>query len=179
MVAMSANHAIGKDNKLMWHIPEDLKRFKEITNGHHVIMGRKTYESIIDKLGKPLPNRTSVVITRNKDYKIQDGGFIASSIEEAFHIAEGNGETEAFVIGGGEIYDKTIEIVDSIYMTRLLDTFDGADTFFPPVNYTNYDIRAGDDGRSVIDRQVYKNFSGIKYDHEYMVLDKKLKPIKE
>lgn len=174
IVAMSANHAIGKDNKLMWHIPEDLKRFKEITSGHHVIMGRKTYESIIDQLGKPLPNRTSIVITRNKDYEIQEGGIVVSSIEEAFKAAEDLGETEVFVIGGGEIYDNTVGVVDTIYMTRLLDMFDEADTFFPAVDYTLFDIRATNGEQSpTVERQIYKGFPGETFDHEFMILDRK------
>ena len=177
IVAMSANHAIGKDNKLMWHIPEDLKRFKDITSGHHVIMGRKTYESIIDQLGKPLPNRTSVVITRNYEYKVE-AGYVVSSIEDAFKVAEENGETEAFIIGGGEIYDKTVEIVDTLYITRLLDSVENADTFFPAVNYPNYDIRQGADGKAVVERKIYKNFPGETHDHEFMILDKKSQLIK-
>ena len=180
IVAMASNHAIGKDNKLMWHIPEDLQRFKEITNGHHVIMGRKTYESILDILKKPLPNRTSVVITRNKDYdKVQEGGVVVSSIEEAFKVAEEAGETEAFIIGGGEIYDKTVDIVDTLYVTRLLEMIEGADTFFPAINYPDYNIRAGADGKAVVERKIFKNFPGETHDHEFMILDKKLKPVKE
>lgn len=178
IVAMSANHAIGKDNKLMWHIPEDLKRFKDYTTGHHVIMGRKTYESIIDQLGKPLPNRTSIVITRNGDYKAQEGDIVVSSIEDAFKTAEDRGETEVFVIGGGEIYDRTIDTVDTIYLTRLLDMFEGADTFFPAVDYSNFDIRAlNGEASPTVERKIYKGFPGETFDHEFMVLDRKSESI--
>ena len=179
IVAMSANHAIGKDNKLMWSIPEDLKRFKEITTGHCVIMGRKTYESILSILKKPLPKRTSIVITRNKDYKIQEGGIVVSSIEEAFKAAEDLAETEVFVIGGGEIYDNTIGVVDSIYMTRLLDMFDDADTFFPAVDYSEFVIRSLGGEQPTIERSIYKNFPGETFDHEFMILDRKLDSIQE
>ena len=175
---MSANHAIGKDNKLMWHIPEDLKRFKDITSGHHVIMGRKTYESIIDQLGKPLPNRTSIVITSNKDYQTQEGGVVVSGIEEAFKVAEEAGESEVFIIGGGEIYDTTVSIVDTIYLTRLMDMFNDADTFFPPIDYTEFDIRPlGEDSTPTIERKIYKNFPGETYDHEFLVLDRRSEPV--
>ncbi len=171
---MAANHAIGHDNKLMWHIPEDLKRFKEYTTNHHVIMGRKTYESIIDQLGKPLPNRTSIVITRNKDYEVTEDNIVVSSIEDAYKIAEEAGESEVFVIGGGEIYDSTINDIDTIYLTRLMATYDGADTYFPAVHFDEFDIRSLDgSGRPTIDRKIFRNFPGETHDHEFMILDRK------
>ena len=174
IVAMAANHAIGNDNKLMWHIPEDLKRFKDYTKNHHVIMGRKTYESIIEMNGKPLPERVSIVITRNKDYEVEEGVIVVSSIEEAYEAAEKNGAFEVFVIGGGEIYDATIHDIDTIYLTKLLDTFDGADTFFPAIHFNEFDIRSLDgSGQPTIDRKIYKNFPGETHDHEFMILDRK------
>lgn len=173
IVAMSANHGIGKDNKLMWNIPDDLKRFKNITNGHHVIMGRKTYESIIEKLGKPLPNRTSIVLTNNKEYKTQDGILIASSVKEALSIAESHNETEVFIIGGGQIYAETIEMVDSIYLTRLLDVINGADTFFPAIDYSKFNIRASnEDFAPSVERKIYRNFTEETHNHEFMILDR-------
>jgi len=174
IVAMSANHAIGKDNKLMWHIPEDLKRFKDITNGHSVIMGRKTYESIIDHLGKPLPNRTSIVITRNENYEVESGVIKTSNIDEAFSFADKSGESEVFVIGGGEIYNNTIDSVDTIYLTRLIEVVDEADTFFPMIDFTKFNIRAlNGESSPTIERKIYKGFPKKTFDHEFMILDRK------
>ncbi|HEY8402167.1 MAG TPA: dihydrofolate reductase [Cytophagaceae bacterium] len=123
IVATSANKVIGKDNKLPWHLPADLQYFKNLTMGHHIIMGRKTYDSI----GKPLPGRTSVIITRQKDYKAE-GAVVTHSIEEALEIARRNGDTEAFVIGGAEIIHEFLPIVDKIYLTEIHAEFEG-DTF--------------------------------------------------
>ncbi len=123
IVAQSQNHAIGINNTLPWHLPADLKRFKAITMGHHMIMGRKTYESI----GKPLPGRTSIVITRNKDLQYE-GCVMAHSLEEAFKIAERNNETEAFVIGGADLIKQAIESCDKLYLTTIHQDFEG-DTF--------------------------------------------------
>ncbi len=174
IVAMAANHAIGHENKLMWNIPEDLQRFKKYTTGHHVIMGRKTYESIVEKLGKPLPNRTSIVITRNMNYEVTEGNVVVSSIEDAYKFAENSGENEAFVIGGGEIYDSTINDIETIYLTRLMATYDGADTYFPAIEFKDFDIRSLDgSGRPTIDRKIFKNFPGETHDHEFMILDRK------
>jgi dihydrofolate reductase len=123
IVAQSQNHVIGINNTLPWHLPADLKRFKAITMGHHMIMGRKTYESI----GKPLPGRTSIVITRNKDLKYE-GCVMAYSLEEAFKIAQRNNETEAFVIGGADLIKQAIESCDKLYLTTIHQDFEG-DTF--------------------------------------------------
>ena len=173
IVAMASNHAIGHDNKLMWHIPEDLQRFKKYTSGHHVIMGRKTYESIIEQLGKPLPNRVSIVVTRNKDYEIEEGGIVVSSIEDAYQVAENAGENEVFIIGGGEIYSSTIDDVDTIYLTKLMEMYNGADTYFPAIYFDQYTIRSLDgSGNPTIDRKIYRNFPGETHDHEFMILDR-------
>jgi dihydrofolate reductase len=123
IVAISANNAIGKDNQLLWHLPADLKHFKEITTGHTIIMGRKTYDSI----GKPLPNRRSIVITRNADLVIP-GVEVVDSLAEA--IERCKHETEAFIIGGAEIYQQSLAHATHIYLTRVHETYD-ADTFFP------------------------------------------------
>jgi dihydrofolate reductase len=123
IVAISANNAIGKDNQLLWHLPADLKHFKEITTGHTIIMGRKTYDSI----GKPLPNRRSIVITRNADLIIpgvEVVGSLADAIERCKH------DEEAFIIGGAEIYQQSLAYATHIYLTRVHETYD-ADTFFP------------------------------------------------
>lgn len=128
IVAVSTNGAIGKDNQLLWRLPDDLKRFKSLTLGHPMIMGRKTYESI----GKPLPGRTSIVITRNPDYN-QDGVIIASSLEDGLEKARLTGTPETFIIGGGNIYRQALPFADKIYLTEV-HTEIGGDTFF---NLTN------------------------------------------
>ena len=130
IVAVSENGVIGKDNDLIWHLPKDMRFFKETTMGHHVIMGRKNFESIPHKYS-PLPNRTNVIITRQADY-IAEGCVGVNSVEAALEIAKQNGDTEPFIIGGGQIYKIALEnnLVDRIYLTKIHHTFDG-DTFFP------------------------------------------------
>lgn len=126
VVAISSNNAIGKNNQLLWHLPADLKHFKNITTGHTIIMGRKTYDSI----GKPLPNRKNIVITRQHDLKI-DGVEIANSLEEALSLCNTN--EKIFVIGGAEIYRQALPLCDKIYLTRVHRHFD-ADAFFPELD---------------------------------------------
>lgn len=127
VVAMGKNNEIGSDNQLLWHLPKDLKHFKEITSGHPVIMGRKTYESI----GKPLPNRTNIVVSRKKDW-FEEGILIVGSIKEAVKFAKKIDE-EIFIIGGGTIYDQTMEIVDKLEVTLVKANLE-ADTFFPEID---------------------------------------------
>ncbi|MFA6391161.1 MAG: dihydrofolate reductase [Patescibacteria group bacterium] len=123
--ALSENHAIGRNGKLLWSIPEDLARFKEITTGHPIIMGRKTHESI----GRPLPNRTNIIISRN--LKATKGGFVSSSLENAIEFAsKQEGGDEIFIIGGGEIYKQALPLADKLYLTVVKGDYDG-DTFFP------------------------------------------------
>lgn len=124
IVAAGENNAIGKDNDLIWHLSNDLKRFKKLTNGHHIIMGRKTFESF----PKPLPNRTHIVITRQEDYKAPEGVIIVNSLEDAIDAAKN--DDQPFVIGGGEIYKQSISLADKLEITRVHATFDNADTFF-------------------------------------------------
>ena len=124
IVAVSENGIIGNDNQLLWRLPDDLKRFKQLTLGHPMIMGRKTFESI----GKPLPGRTSIVITRQKNYK-PDGVVIADSLENALHLAKTLENSEAFIIGGGEIYRQAQEIADKLYVTEVHTTIDGDTSF--------------------------------------------------
>ena len=127
IVAMGKNREIGKENQLLWHLPKDLKRFKELTSGYHIIMGRKTYESI----GKPLPNRTNIVISRKNDW-FEEGILIVGSIKEAVKFAKKIDE-EVFVLGGGNIYEQTIDFADKLEVT-LVDAVLDADTFFPKIN---------------------------------------------
>lgn len=124
IVATSINGVIGCNNKLLWHLSTDLKRFKQITIGNPVIMGRKTYESI----GKPLKNRRNIIISRNKNYKA-DGCEIVFSLEEAIKLTNNN----CFIIGGGEIYNQSINIADKIYLTIIDKEFYG-DVKFPKLN---------------------------------------------
>lgn len=126
IAAMSENRVIGNENKLVWNIPEELKRFRELTSGHPIIMGRKTHESI----GRVLPNRTNIIITRDKDYKVE-GAIIVHSLEEAIELARAQpGSDEIFVIGGGQIYQQAIPLADRIYLTVVEGNYQG-DTFFP------------------------------------------------
>ena len=125
IVAKAQNNAIGKDNQLLWHLPKDMRHFKQKTMGRHIIMGRKTFESI----GKPLPGRELIVVTRNPDYHAP-GCKTVRSIEEALAWAEQAGETEVLIAGGEQIYRSTLPIVDKIYLTEVKTTLEG-DTFFP------------------------------------------------
>lgn len=126
IAAIAENNALGKDNDLIWHLPADLIRFRKTTTGHHIIMGRNTYESI----GKPLPNRTTVIITRNKNYKAE-GCIIVNSLEEALETAK---EDESpFIIGGAQIYKEAIHLVDQLDITEVHHKFD-ADVFFPKID---------------------------------------------
>lgn len=124
-----STRVIGAANKLLWYIPEDLKRFKRLTSGHPVIMGRKTFESILSILGKPLPNRTNIVITRNDTYDAQ-GAEVVTSFEEA--LARGNEmDEEVFIIGGQQIYEQALPYTDRLYLTLVHSDSDG-DAWFPP-----------------------------------------------
>ncbi|HLV14253.1 MAG TPA: dihydrofolate reductase [Xanthomarina sp.] len=129
IVAAGENDAIGKDNQLIWHLSDDLKRFKTLTNGHHIIMGRKTFESF----PKPLPNRTHIVISRQADYQVPAGVIVVSNLEDAFDASKS--DKQPFVIGGGEIYKQAMAFADKIELTRVHESFD-ADTFFPKIDPT-------------------------------------------
>ena len=126
VVAIAENHAIGKDNQLLWHLPKDLKHFKQITNGHTIIMGRKTFDS----MGKPLPNRRNIVITRNKTLELP-GAEVVSSLAEALALC--STDEEVFVIGGGEIYTTAMPQTNRIYLTVVHQSFEG-DAFFPEID---------------------------------------------
>ncbi|MBC8753222.1 dihydrofolate reductase [Kordia sp. YSTF-M3] len=132
IVAAAENNVIGKDNKLIWHLSNDLKRFKKLTSGHHIIMGRKTFESF----PKPLPNRTHIVITRQKDYKVPKGVIVVHSMKEAVSIATLS-DAEPFVIGGGEIYKQALPFATKIELTRVHHEFEG-DTFFPEIELKDW-----------------------------------------
>lgn len=122
-------HAIGKENGLLWHVPDDMKRFKALTLGHPVIMGRKTFESIIEILGKPLPDRTNIVVTRNPDYH-HGGAVSTTSLEGAFAVAEEEKPREIHIGGGEELYRQALPYVDRLHLTLFDDNVTG-DAFFP------------------------------------------------
>lgn len=133
MIAAAAeNNALGKEGDLVWHLPDDFKRFKKLTTGHHIIMGRKTFESF----PKPLPNRTHVVVTRQKDYK-SEACIVVHNIEDALAISSDDEET--FVIGGGEIYKLALPYTDKIELTRVHQKFE-ADAFFPEVDWSQWKL---------------------------------------
>ncbi|MEI7508785.1 MAG: dihydrofolate reductase [Flavobacterium sp.] len=132
IAAAAENNALGKDNQLIWHLPDDFKRFKEITSGHYIVMGRKTFESF----PKPLPNRTHVIITRQENY-IAEGCIVVNSLEKAIEACPK--EEEVFVIGGAEIYRQSIDFADKIELTRVHDTFE-ADAYFPVINLNQWEL---------------------------------------
>jgi len=121
---LAANNVIGRDNQLPWYLPADLKRFKALTTGHHMIMGRKTFDS----LGKPLPGRTNVVVTRSADFCGAPGIVVVPSIDAALDVAKG--DAEIFIAGGAQIYEQMIHRAGRMYLTRIHADFDG-DTLFP------------------------------------------------
>lgn len=133
IAAVAKNNVIGKNNSLVWHMPADLKYFKETTSGHYIIMGRKTFESF----GKPLKNRTHIIVTRNKEYSYP-GCHIAHNIDDAIKIAKENNQEEVFVLGGAEIYRQSIGLSDKLYITEIKEYFDG-DTFFPIINENEWE----------------------------------------
>ena len=138
IVAIASNYAIGKDNDLLWHISKDLKRFKEITKGHYIIMGKRTYYSLPKR---PLPNRTSLIIT-DVENEVIDNCPMAYSIDDA--IAKMDNENENFVIGGGSIYKQFMPHADTLYITRVHKDFD-ADTFFPEISEKEWELISKED----------------------------------
>ncbi len=133
IVAIAENNVIGKDNNLIWHLPNDMKYFKEKTLNHHIVTGRKNYISIPEKY-RPLANRTNIVLTKQTDFSEEDC-VVLHSIEDAITYAKNNNESELFIIGGGQIYKEALEknLIDKMYITHVNQQFDG-DTFFPEVN---------------------------------------------
>ncbi len=125
IAAVALNNGLGKDNRMIWHLPDDFKRFKQLTTGHHIVMGRKTFESLPGRL----PNRTHIIVSRQTHYQPQ-GCIVAHSLEQALHIAPK--EEDVYVIGGGEIYRQALPWADKLEITRVHATFD-ADAFFPEI----------------------------------------------
>lgn len=136
IAAMAKNRVIGKDNDLIWHFPEDLKHFKSLTSGHHVIMGRKTFESV----GRPLPKRVNIIITRQKDYQAE-GCKIAGSLEEALAMVEN--DDQPFIVGGAEIYKQSLDFAKTIELTLIEAEYEG-DTFFPEFDPSIWKLARGE-----------------------------------
>ena len=132
VVAASENNVIGKEGQLPWYLSADLKRFRKLTTGHHIIMGRKTFESI----GRLLPDRTTIIVTRNPDYYF-DGAKIAGSLHEAIGIAAS--DEQPFIVGGAAIYQASLEFVQTIYLTRVHTEIE-VDTFFPELDWSNWNL---------------------------------------
>lgn len=164
LLAASENNVIGKDNKLPWHLPGDLKYFKNLTWGMPVVMGRKTYESF----GKPLSGRRNIVITRNKDWKTE-GVDVVHSIEEALFLAQESAVKEIFVIGGAEIFNVLLPKADRVYLTRIHHFFEG-NAFFPPLNNGEWQLVKNRDCDAD-----EKN----RYSHSFQVWERKPQPSKE
>ncbi len=131
IAALTKNRVIGKNNDLPWHLPDDMKYFMQTTKGHHVIMGRKNYESIPEKF-RPLPNRTNIVVTRQKNF-MAPGCTIVNTIEAGIAEAQTAGEKELFIIGGSEIYSLGMPRANRLYLTEIESTMEG-DTYFPVIN---------------------------------------------
>lgn len=149
IAAADENNAIGKDNKLIWHLSEDLKRFKSLTNGRHIIMGRKTFESF----PKPLPNRTHIVVTRQEDFEAPEGVIVVNNLEDALDASRS--DANPFIIGGGAIYKQAMAFADVIELTRVHHRFDHADTFFPEIDETKWRIT----NKQTFDKDEQNDFS--------------------
>lgn len=154
IVATGDDFEIGYNGDLIWHIKEDLKRFKSLTMGHPVVMGRKTRES----LPKALPGRTNIVITRNHDYTSADS-LIAHSLNEAIELAKtAEGSDKIFIIGGGQIYEEAFPLLDALEITHIYETPEKVDTFFPKVTMDDWELT----NKS----ETFETISGLKYDFE-------------
>lgn len=157
IVATAHNNVIGKDNDIPWYLPADLQYFKKITLGHHILMGRKCYTSI----GRPLPKRTNVIITRDP-YFISTNCIVVHSISEALEKAYDNGEEEAFIIGGGTIYEQTMDLWDRLYLTQV-DVKAEGDIYFPKLEKDKWKL-VSEDPRKADDKN--------EYDYNFKIYDR-------
>lgn len=158
IVAVAKNNVIGKNNNIPWYLPDDLKYFKAKTLNHHVIMGRKSYESI----GHPLPKRTNIIVTRNPFF-IASNCLVVHTVEEGLDIAQENGEEEVFILGGAEIYKLSLPYLDRIYLTQIDLEIEG-DTFFPQLNMDEWELVSEDPRRASGNNE---------YDHNFKVFERK------
>lgn len=157
IAAMSTGRVIGKDNDLPWKLPADLKYFMNTTSGHHIIMGRKNYDSI----GRPLPRRTNIIMSRQEKLKVP-GCIVVHSLKEALALAEFNGEKEAFIIGGEQIYRLGLPLADRIYLTHVNIDIEG-DTYFPEFDLADWKETS---------RKHYEADEKNAFDHDYVVYDR-------
>jgi len=158
IVATAKNNVIGKDNDIPWYLPADLKYFKKTTLNHHIIMGRNCYESI----GKPLPKRTNMILTRNPFY-IVSNCYVLNSLEEALQIAEENGEEEAFIIGGAQIYELGMKYTNKLYLTEVDLEVEG-DIIFPKLNMDEWEL---------LSEEAHKADEKNEYDYTFKIFQKK------
>lgn len=161
VVAVGENNAIGRGGDLLWRLPKDMQFFKETTMGHNVVMGRKTYESIPPKF-RPLVGRVNIVVTRQEGYEAP-GCRVVQSVEDAIAFAKANEEDELMVIGGGEIYRQLFDRADKIYLTKVLHSFDDADTFFPQLSPSRW---------RMVQMQRYSADEKHAYDFEFQILER-------
>ena len=161
IVAVSSNQVIGKDNKLAWNLPYDMKYFSNTTRNHTVIMGRKNWESIPEKF-RPLPNRKNIIVSRNKKYKIKSS-IVVNSVEKAIEVAKNDNDNEIFIIGGGEIYKASFKYINKLYITEIRSIIEG-NTFFPKWNKKKW---------KEISRISNKKDKVHKYDFDFVVYIKK------
>jgi len=156
IAAMAANRAIGLENRLPWNLPDDLKRFKALTMNHHIVMGRKTYDSI----GKPLPGRNTVIVTRNVDYAVP-GCIAVNSIDAALTVSYG--DEEVFFVGGADLYRQALDIANRIYLTEIQRVFDG-DAFFPEFDPNQW---------SETSRERHRTEGDNGFEYHYVIYDRK------
>jgi dihydrofolate reductase len=136
IVAIAENYAIGKDNQLPWHLPEDLKFFKRTTMGKPVIMGRKTYDS----MGRPLPGRLNIVISRQQDVSLPEGVLLYNDLDAALERIEKEGANEAFIIGGGQIFEMSMNMLDRLYVTTVATVIEDASAYFPHIDHSHWKL---------------------------------------
>ena len=161
IVAVAENNAIGKNKNLLWHLPKDMEYFKNVTWGHYVLMGRKSYESIPAKF-RPLAGRVNIIVTRQKDFKAE-GCKVFSSAEEGIEFAKDMGEGELMILGGGEIYKQLLRKTDKIYLTKVRHSFPDADTFFPQL---------ANDEWKIINNEKHSPDEKHKYAFEFIELER-------
>jgi dihydrofolate reductase len=159
VVAKGENNVIGKENGLPWHLPSDLRHFKKTTSGHHVIMGRKTFES----LGKPLPGRTHIVVTRDNSYHVPQGHYVVNDIMEGINIGKSKGLEKLYILGGAEIYKLSLPHADEMVITEVKGTPEG-DTFFPEVDMNKWEE---------VSREPVEKDDKNEYAHDFVVYIRK------
>jgi len=161
IVAVSNNHAIGVDNDLPWHMPADLKFFKETTFGHFVLMGRKSFESV----GRPLPGRTNIVVTRNKDF-YHSGVTTVHSIPEGILFAQKAKQEKLFILGGSNIYTQTQNLWDELYLTKINTVVDEATAFFPSIDFGEWNL---------VSESPHRADDNNPFDYNFCVYNRKVK----